>query len=252
VTPSIRRWVFLGAAGVVAAFLLWGLAGLPEFGHYDGVYGTILNRRAVPERKATNVVASVTFDYRGFDTLGEEFILFAAVVGTALLLRVQREESEQEPRDEARGRHAPHDSDAVREIGALLVGPAVLFGLYLVAHGHLTPGGGFQAGVVLATAPLLLYLVGEYGAFRRSAPEPLIEFAEGVGAGSYAALGFAGTVAGAQFMSNVLPLGKPGDLFSAGLIPPINLVVGLAVAAGFILLLSEFLEQTLMVRRGRS
>jgi multicomponent Na+:H+ antiporter subunit B len=251
-TPRIRKRVFLVAAGMLAAGLLWGLSGLPDFGHYGGYYGRTLNRRAVSERKATNVVAAVTFDYRGFDTLGEEFILFAAVVGSALLLRVQREESEQEPRDESRGRDTPHDSDAVRETGALVIGPAALFGLYIVAHGHLTPGGGFQGGVVLATAPLLLYLIGEYGAFRRTAPEHLIEFAEGAGASSYAAIGFLGLVAGARFMTNTLSLGKPEDLFSSGFIPLINLTVGVAVAAGFLLLLSEFLEQTLMVRRGRT
>ena len=53
-------------------------------------------------------------------------------------------------------------SDAVRVLGLALVGPTILFGLYIVAHGHLTPGGGFQGGVVLATGVLLVYLAGEY------------------------------------------------------------------------------------------
>ncbi|MDQ4058171.1 MAG: sodium:proton antiporter [Actinomycetota bacterium] len=239
---------YVGAAGL-ALIYLWGCIGLPDFGHYEGSYGMILNEVAVAERKATNVVAAVTFDYRGFDTLGEEFILFAAVIGTALLLRTQRDELEREPSDEARGRHAPHESDAVREVGAALVAPAVLFGLYIVVHGHLTPGGGFQGGVVLATAPLLMYLIGEYRSFRRLAPEDLVETAEGSGAGGYVVVGIIGLLAGARFLDNVFPLGKPGDLVSAGMTPLLNLSVGLAVSAGLVLLLSEFLEQTLMVRR---
>jgi multicomponent Na+:H+ antiporter subunit B len=244
-----RRRLFLAAAAGLGVFFLWALVGLPAFGDYKGEYGRILNRRAVEERKATNVVAAVTFDYRGVDTLGEEFILFGAVVGTALLLRVQREESEEQPRDEAPERHGPHDSDAVREIGGLLIAPSVLFGLYVVAHGHLTPGGGFQGGVILASAPILMYLVGRYTAFRKLAAEPLIEVAEGTGGASYVLLGGLGLLMGAEFMANVLPLGSPEKLFSAGLIPLENATVALAVTAGFVLLLSEFLEQTLMVRR---
>ena len=83
----------IGALGV-AALLVWGLGGVPDFGHYRGPYGDILNRNAVQERHATNVVNSVTFDYRGIDTAGEEFILFAAVMGVTLLLRRQRQEEE--------------------------------------------------------------------------------------------------------------------------------------------------------------
>ena len=247
-SARVRTKLFFVSGGALGVFLIWGLVGLPDFGRFNGEYGRILNRRAVPERKATNVVAATTFDYRGFDTLGEEFILVAAVVGTAMLLRVQREESEEAPEDEAPDRRGPHDSDAVRELGGLMIPPSVLFGLYIVAHGHLTPGGGFQGGVILASAPVLIYLVGRYNAFRRLTPEAFIEFAEGAGGLAYAALGFVGLVAGAGFMANVLPLGVRADLFSAGMIPPINITVGLAVAAGFVLLLSEFLEQTLMVR----
>ncbi|HXP14819.1 MAG TPA: hydrogen gas-evolving membrane-bound hydrogenase subunit E, partial [Actinomycetes bacterium] len=166
-TPRLRRRVFLAAAAVAGAWLLWGLTGLPDYGVYNGPYGDVLNRVAVAERKATNVVASVTFDYRGVDTMGEEYILFAAVLGVAILLRAQRDEREEPPDEDAADRHAPGTSDAVRVVGLALVGPVVLFGIYVVAHGHLTPGGGFQGGVVLATGALLVYLSGEYVTLRR-------------------------------------------------------------------------------------
>ena len=248
-TPRLRRRVFLAAAVVAGAFLLWGLTGLPDYGVYNGPYGDVLNRVAVAERKATNVVASVTFDYRGVDTMGEEYILFAAVLGVAILLRAQRDEHEEAPDEDAADRHAPATSNAVRIIGLTLVGPVVLYGVYLVAHGHLTPGGGFQGGVVLATAALLVYLSGEYVTLRRVSPELVTDAAEAVGAAGYVAVGLLGVAAGTAFLANVLPLGHPGQLLSAGTILPINAAVGLEVAGGFVLLLSEFLEQALVIRR---
>src|SRR6266536_3227197 len=197
-TARARRLGFL---------LIWGFSGLPRFGDGSGPYGPVLNRVAVPERHATNVVAAVTFDYRGIDTMGEEFILFAAVIGVAILLRAMRGEAEHPPEEAARGRRVPGTSNAVRVGGLALLGPIVLFGIYVVTHGHLTPGGGFQGGVVLASG---------------------------------------------AFLANALPFGVAGTLLSAGTIPVINLAVGLEVAAGFTLLLSEFLEQTLVLGPGRS
>jgi multicomponent Na+:H+ antiporter subunit B len=134
--------------------------------------------------------------------------------------------------------------------GLTLLGPIVLFGIYVVTHGHLTPGGGFQGGVVLATGALLVYLSGEYVTLRRVRPENAIDRAEATGAGGYVLVGLYGLVTGGTFLANTLPLGTAGTLLSAGTIPVINLAVGLEVAAGFTLLLSEFLEQTLVLGAG--
>src|ERR1700740_1693914 len=93
-TPSARRWVFLVGAAGLAAFYLFGLSGLPGFGHYPGPYGFIINRVAVGQTNATGVVSAVNFEYRGFDTVGEEFILFTAAVGMSVVLRRLRNERE--------------------------------------------------------------------------------------------------------------------------------------------------------------
>ena len=247
----VRRRAFLAAAAVVGALLVWGMSGLPPTGLYRGPYGLVLNQVAVPERHATNVVAAVTFDYRGVDTMGEELILFAAVIGVAVLLRAMRGEAEHEPEEEARGRRVPGTSDAVRVGGLTLLGPIVLYSIYVVTHGHLSPGGGFQGGVVLATGALLVYLSGEYVTLRRLSPANAIDRAEAAGAAGYVVVGLYGLVAGGAFLFNALPLGTAGSLLSAGTIPLINLAVGLEVGAGFILLLSEFLEQTLVLGAGR-
>jgi multicomponent Na+:H+ antiporter subunit B len=250
-TAATRRNVFLLAGAGLFAFLLWSFAGLPDFGHYAGPYGDILNASSIPERQTTAVVSAINFDYRGFDTLGEEFILFAAVVGVASLLRNLRGERDRRPDDDARGRRVREPSVAVSVLGLGLVGPTILVGLYVVIHGHQTPGGGFQGGVILATALLLVYLSDTYVTLRRVGPMALIEMAEALGAGSLAVLGFAGLLWGAAYMENVLPLGTAGELLSAGTIPLSSVAVGLAVTGGFAFMLSEFLEQTLVVRRDR-
>jgi multicomponent Na+:H+ antiporter subunit B len=250
VTPvGRRRLVLLGGAGV-ALLYVWAILGLPSFGHYQGPYGNVINRVSTPERHLTDTVTGVNFDYRGFDTVNEEMILFAAVVGIAILLRAQRDESEtggQE--DHARYRIAIHTSDSIRVVGLMLVGPIVLFGIYIVIHAQLSPGGGFQGGVILATALLHVYLSGEYVTARRLSPEALIEATEATGAGGFVVIGLAGPLFATWFLQNFLPLGKTGELLSAGTIPVISTSVGLAVTAGFVLILTEFMEQTLILRR---
>jgi len=248
-SSAVRRAVFLIGAAGLGTLLLLSVTGLSDFGQFRGPYGMLLNRVGADQTHATNIVAAVTFDYRGFDTLGEEFILFAAATGVALLLRAQREEEERPARDEALDRRPPQDSDAVRELCLGLVAPSVLFGIYMALHGHLTPGGGFQGGVLLATSPLLMYLGGEYSGFRRLSPETLIESAEGTGAGAYVLTGLIGLWSAAAFLENFLKRGVSSELWSSGIILLLNLVVALGVSAGLVLLLSEFLEQTLELRR---
>ena len=250
-SPPVRRRVFLVAGAGLAALLLWAFAGLPDFGHYVGPYGDILNRSAIPDRQVTAVVSAINFDYRGFDTLGEEFILFAAVVGVASLLRELRGERNRRPRDDARGRRVREPSVAVTLMGLALVGPTLVIGLYVVAHGHQTPGGGFQGGVILATALLLVFLADQYVTLRRVGPMALIELAEATGAAALGLIGIGGMIWAGAYFANFLGVGHAGRLLSGGIVLPGSMAVGLAVTGGFAFMLSEFLEQTLVVRRGR-
>jgi len=237
----------VGGIGLVA-ILLWGVGGLPRFGSAESRYATYLNTHAVHQRHATNVVSAVVFDYRGFDTLGEEFILFAAVMGVTLLLRSQREEHDDSPRDRAEARRTADTSDAVRVGTLALIGPVWLLGLYVVAHGQLTPGGGFQGGVVLAAAPLLLFLAGRYLLVRNVHPMHALDLAEGTGAGGFTVIALLGAVIGAAVMANFIGKGQVASVFSGGTLPVFNLLVGLEVVAGVTLVLYEFMEQTLFVR----
>src|SRR5690348_13531041 len=125
-TPAVRRWVFLAGAAGLAAFYLWGLTGLPGFGHYPGPYGDLINRIAVAQTKATGVVSAINFEYRGFDTLGEEFILFTAAIGVATVLRHLRGEDKISTRKAALDRVAPPASDALRAAALAFTGPAIV------------------------------------------------------------------------------------------------------------------------------
>ena len=247
-TLRIRRVVFLLAGGVLVWLLAWGFGGLPRFGDYRGPYGDVLNHVSVAERHITDVVTAVNFDYRGFDTLGEEFIFFAAVLGVALILGSQHDEGPGHIEDYATGRAVPPTSDAVRVLGLGLTPPTVLFGIYVVTHGQLTPGGGFQGGVILATGVLLIYLAGEFDDLHGLYTETALERAEAAGSGGYVAIGLLGLLSGSTFLDNVLPLGTVGRVFSAGTVPLINLAVGLEIAAGLVLLITAFLHQTLVLR----
>jgi multicomponent Na+:H+ antiporter subunit B len=164
-----------------------------------------MNTVAVVERHTTDVVTAVALDFRGFDTLGEEFILFVSVVGVTVLLRKYPDESDQKQADKAPGRRVQGPSDAVRVLTTALVGPTVLFGLAVVTHGHLTPGGGFQGGIILATVPLLVYLAGEFDTFRRVAAHALVEVAEAAGAGGYVVLGMLDSWWGSRFCRTSYP-----------------------------------------------
>ena len=243
-SDAMRLAVLLLALPVLGATLLLGAIGLPGFGHYPGPYGDLLNHLAPLERHATNVVSAINFDYRGLDTLGEEFILFAAVAGSVVLMRgVQGESHSDAEQPPSEGRPDLPRSDDAAWLSTGLLGLLVVFGLYVVVHGQLTPGGGFQGGVIAATAVLLIYLTRNYGTFRESVPKEASDAVEAVAAGAYALVGVATLLAGGAFLENLLPLGQTGNFLSAGTIALINDAVGIAVVAAFLVLFLEFAEE---------
>lgn len=250
-STRVRLRVFVVAALGLAALLIWAVRGLPGFGRYPGPYGDAVNGQAVQQRHTTDTVSAVNFDYRGVDTIGEEFILFVAATGVAVLLRAQRGEKEESSQSDDRqtGRRVPPTSDAVRNVMLASVGPLVVLGMYVVTHGQVSPGGGFQGGTIMASAFVAVYLAGQYIATRRVEPITVNEVIEALGAAGFVAVGLAALASGAAFLTDVLPLGTPGTIDSAGTIALISFSVGLEVVAGLVLIVSELLEQTL-VRRG--
>jgi multicomponent Na+:H+ antiporter subunit B len=231
----VRAMLFVPAAVVILGALAWAFSGVPDFGGYHGFYGTVINHVAQTERHTSNLVASVVFDYRSLDTLGEEFILFASATGVAMLLRASLQMEEQQPRDEV-------THEATRAGGMLLVPVLVVLGLWLSAFGYITPGGGFQGGVVLSGAFVMFWVVSSYRDLRTALPMPVVDAIESLGVGSYVMIGLATLAAGGFFLLNVLPLGTTSTLTSTGTIALLNWASALAVAAANIVIFEEFLK----------
>ena len=234
-----RLRLFLLAALVLAAGYAVACLDLPPFGGDRHPYGDRAVHAALARRTA-NAVASVNFDQRAMDTLGEETILFAAVLGAVVLLRRTAGEARTEP-------EPARVSAGVRRLGLALLPVALLVGLYVVAHGNVTPGGGFQGGVVVATALHLLYVAADYRALERIRPVSRYELGDAAGEFAYTMTGVCTALAGPAFLANVLPLGTFRALASAGTVVLLNAAVGMEVACGVVVLLATFLDQAVEI-----
>ena len=218
----------LGLTGV----LVYTVSVLPPFGDPSNPTNNEVPRKFIEEgvldTGALNVVASMLFEYRAFDTLGEAAVLIAAVGAVLILLRSDgplhtfhafvREMEE------------PRQDIILKYMSFLLVGMIMIFGCYVIMNGHLTPGGGFSGGAILG-ASLVLYVstFGTTHAYKflnykiccRIISASLIFY--------IVAKGYSFFTGANQIASNI-PIGTPGNLFSAGLIMPLNISVGLIVS----------------------
>jgi len=176
---------------------------------------------------AQNIVTAIIVTYRGLDTLGEVTVLFltAAIVGLVLARARALERAAY-----TRPQELPPAGELL-EIGARLLVPLILlFGAYVFINGHLTPGGGFQGGAIVASAVLLMLLTDPLRRFSRR----LITLVESTMGLVYVAIGVIGLALAGGFLDNrILPLGEFGSLFSAGAIPVIYSLIGLKVGAEF-------------------
>lgn len=243
-TARIRTAVLILAVACLLPAFVHVAAHMPRFGDHPLPYGDAINAAGTRDRHVTNMVSAVNFDYRGVDTLGEEFMLVCAVTGVTVLLRGARGEQLGARPGIVHGRPIPPRSDAVTLISRVFGFVTLIFGLYIALHAMTTPGGGFQGGVIIASALTLIFLGEGYRGWRRMIRSEALDALEGAGAGLYALCGFVPMILGAPFLTNILPLGKPKDVWSGGLMLVVNAGVTMAVAGGFGVLFLEFLEET--------
>jgi multicomponent Na+:H+ antiporter subunit B len=120
----------------------------------------------------------------------------------------------------------------VKKVTQLIVGIVFLYGIYIITHGHLTPGGGFAGGAVIAGAFILLVLAYGSDALKLKKREEGSSVIESTGIFLFLVLAFAALFIGTKiFFANYLPKGIIGELISAGVIPLYNIAVGTEVAA---------------------
>lgn len=177
-------------------------------------------RGSVNELNMPNAVTAVVVTYRGLDTLGEVTVLFLATAGVGFLLK--RKSDLLPPR---------RKGSEILQSGASFLSPLiVIFGVYIFTHGHLSPGGGFQGGVVIASGILLLVMANPGFVFSHK----LLHFTESLSGFAYVLMGLAGLLLigmdsflDPRFMLAGLWL----SLFSAGAVPVIYSLIGLKVGA---------------------
>ncbi|MCD6181226.1 MAG: Na(+)/H(+) antiporter subunit B [Candidatus Cloacimonetes bacterium] len=163
---------------------------------------------------APNLVTAIVVTYRGLDTLGEVTVLFIATAGIGFLMGKKKKLIT--PKRPA--------SELLQNGASFLLPIIILFGVYIFMHGHLTPGGGFQGGVVIASGILFMMLINQDWSHN------VFLFLESFSGFFYVTIGALGIVLAGGFLDNrILPLGTFGTIFSAGAIPLIYSLIGLKV-----------------------
>lgn len=184
---------------------------------------------------APNVVTGILISFRGFDTLGEVAVLFMVAASVGLLLA--EEVSGKPPVRKSSGSRGKEPSELVRT-GAEVVLPLVfVFGAYVIMNGHLSAGGGFQGGAVVASGVMLLMLADPSGPIHHG----FLSVTESLAGVLYVSIGIFGMVFAGGFLdSRILPLGEFGAFFSAGAIPLISALLGIKVGAELSVVIDRF------------
>jgi multicomponent Na+:H+ antiporter subunit B len=178
------------------------------------------------ENGAVNIVTAVLADYRILDTFGEVIVLFAAAAGVSLLLNERRRKT-----------YTPASSIVETAIPIIMVF-AVVVGLYIILHGHLTPGGGFPGGAIIASAFIMGML-----AYRKTSPKPLFKLLESLSGLGLLIIGMIGLYTQGSFFANFMTTGSLGSVFSAPLIMIAYALIGTKVAAELSSISGEFIGE---------
>jgi multicomponent Na+:H+ antiporter subunit B len=192
--------------------------------------------RLVPQALgAPNVITGILLTYRGFDTLGEVAVLFMVAASVGLVLGPRGARRRGVVQD--RLRETQPASEIVRTGAEILVPLICIFAAYIIMNGHLSAGGGFQGGAVIASGVLLTIL-----AFPQF--QPNLEFlgvTESIAGALFVGVGIAGVIGAGGFLDNhILPLGQFGAFFSAGAIPLLSALLGIKVGCELSVILEKF------------
>ena len=225
----MRKAVAIVLLIIVTVGISLSLTKIP-FGAPKTKVGRRYIEEGIEETGATNIVTSVVVNYRGFDTLGEVTVLFIAAIGLGVVLTTSK-------REEMR---KTEPASLVLYTGCRLLFPLILvFGSYIFIHGHLTPGGGFQGGAIIASGFLLIYL-----GCRERRINRVANLAESLGGLIFVVIGLLGLVFGGYFLFNFLPKGTANALFSAGIIPIVYIAIGFKVGSELAGIIDNLIEES--------
>ena len=227
----MRSIISIVLLAVIAVGIGLSLDHVP-FGEPKTKVGTHYIDKGREETGATNIVTSVVLNYRGFDTLGEVTVLFVAATGLGAVLTTRRKKEKRQI----------EPASLVLFTGCRFLFPLILlYGAYIFIHGHLTPGGGFQGGAIIASAFVLVYL----GCRGRRISETGSKTVESLGGLVFIIVGLVGlAVGGHYFLSNYLPKGELNTLFSAGVIPIIYIAIGFKVGSELAGVIDHLVEES--------
>ena len=178
---------------------------------------------------AVNIVTGMILDYRAFDTLGESNVLFIATCTVLILLRADNHSKKKEEEENDR-LYEPKNDLILQKAAFFLVPMTIIFGIYVILNGHISPGGGFSGGAIIG-AGLILY-VNAFG-FKKTErffTQKTYRTISFVSLLFYCLAKTYSFYCGANHLDSGIPLGTPGDIISAGLILPLNICVGMVVA----------------------
>lgn len=236
--PGIQRFdryykvavVLLGVA--IIATLLVTISHLPAFGEANNPYNNEVSSRylekGLEETGAVNAVTGMILDYRAFDTFGESCVLFIAATCVLILLRDDR--SDTTAKALINERYEPV-SDTILQTSAKILFPAIMiFGIYILLNGHLSPGGGFSGGAIMGAGLILHVNAFGYKKTQKFFNEKTYKIVTVSALSFYCIAKSYSFFTGANHLHSIISPGTPGAIISSGLILPLNICVGLVVA----------------------
>ncbi|HKL75224.1 MAG TPA: hydrogen gas-evolving membrane-bound hydrogenase subunit E [Halanaerobiales bacterium] len=231
----MKKVVAIIILALFSLVLFLNLQIIPEDQLIENNASVFYRANGLEETNSLNLVTAILYDFRAFDSLGESTVIFAAVSGIVLVLS---------RKTLAVSSHGL--SFIVKRTFAILTPFIFLFSIYVITHGHLSPGGGFQGGVILASISIIFIII--YGSafdYKMVSPNTKTVLETG-GALTFLLIGFIGLMIEGVFLSNIKILNQGiGSLFSAGSIPIVNIGIGLKVGAGLAIIFYSMIQKTL-------
>ena len=220
------------AAIFFVAMLIYGVSFLPEFGAIGNpTQNEIVDKfiqDGIDNTGATNFVTGMILDYRAFDTLGESFVLFTAVTCVFILLK------ELKPKKDKKDLFVLTNDPILRTCCSLIVPIILLFGIYVILNGSISPGGGFSGGAIVGAGLILYSLVFGHEKMSKFFNAKIFKAITSCSLLCYClckAYSFFTSVNGYHnLFDDLIALQTAGNIFSGGLIFILNVCVGLVVS----------------------